>query len=180
MPVKTYQSAVVIIPPPQVWEPIQKIRQRYDRHFRRWMPHVTLIYPFRPASEFDEIADSFRAICARFPAFAVRLQEFRFFKHSRQRFTLWLAPWPADPIRQLQAALVEAVPDCNDVNLHASGFTPHLSIGQVSGTARLRTLQDALAQDWRPLEFQLNHISLVWRDDPPDDVFRVAVEIPLG
>jgi len=43
---KTYTTAVVLIPPEDVWEPIQKLRRVYDRHFDRWMPHLTLLYPF--------------------------------------------------------------------------------------------------------------------------------------
>ena len=39
---KTHQSAVVLIPPREVWAPIQAIRREHDRHLRRWMPHVTL------------------------------------------------------------------------------------------------------------------------------------------
>ena len=43
---KFYNSAVVIIPPQEKWESIQEIRETYDRGFNRWMPHITLIYPF--------------------------------------------------------------------------------------------------------------------------------------
>ena len=50
---KTHKSAVVIIPPEEIWEPIQKIRRLYDRQCHRWMPHITLIYPFRPRSELE-------------------------------------------------------------------------------------------------------------------------------
>jgi hypothetical protein len=45
---------LVIIPPEAVWEPIQAIRRRHDRKLRRWMPHITLLYPFRPRSELLE------------------------------------------------------------------------------------------------------------------------------
>ena len=50
---KVYTSACVIIPPKELWGPIQKIRQQYDRQIHRWMPHITLLYPFRPIVEFD-------------------------------------------------------------------------------------------------------------------------------
>jgi 2'-5' RNA ligase superfamily len=54
---KTHQTAVVLIPPEAVWPPIQALRQQYDRHVRRWMPHITLLYPFRPREEFERIVD---------------------------------------------------------------------------------------------------------------------------
>ncbi len=50
---KTPTSAVVWIPPDSALPTIQAIRRRYDRHLQRWMPHVTLLYPFRPRENFD-------------------------------------------------------------------------------------------------------------------------------
>jgi hypothetical protein len=40
---KVFTSAVVIIPPEELWIPIQKIRKKYDRQINRWMPHITLL-----------------------------------------------------------------------------------------------------------------------------------------
>ena len=55
---KTHQTAVVIIPPKEIWASIQLIRQQHDTNYRRWMPHITLMYPFRPRAEFDLVAKS--------------------------------------------------------------------------------------------------------------------------
>ena len=133
MTVKTHKTAVVLIPPQERWEPIQTIRRGHDRHLRRWMPHVTLIYPFRPRKQFDEVEPILREACGRIAAFEVRLAEFRHFDHGRERFTLWLAPEPRGSLVALQTALESAVPGCDDVSGHPDGFTPHLSVGQVSG-----------------------------------------------
>jgi hypothetical protein len=54
MPVKTHHTAVVAIPPPEVWSPIQAIRRQHDRNVQRWMPHITLIYPFMPRKHCGE------------------------------------------------------------------------------------------------------------------------------
>ena len=53
MEAKTQNTAVVLIVPEGIGEPIQAIRREHDRHYRRWMPHATLIYPFRPRERFD-------------------------------------------------------------------------------------------------------------------------------
>jgi 2'-5' RNA ligase len=180
MAVKTHKTAVVLIPPQERWEPIQTIRRRHDRHLRRWMPHVTLIYPFRPREQFDEVEPSLGEACGRVASFEVRLAEFRHFDHGRERFTLWLAPEPRDSLAVLQTALQSAVPGCDDVSRHPDGFTPHLSVGQVSGRDAMVALKTTLQASWQPLTFSARRVSLIWRADKPDDVFRVDRHIVFG
>ncbi len=177
---KTHTTAVVSIPPVELWPPIQAIRQQYDRHFRRWMPHITLLYPFRPHTEFDGLAEGFAKICRDIQPFGVALTGIRVFRHRRAQFTLWLAPEPMEPWRHLQAALGRLVPDCDDVTRHHQGFTPHLTVGQIQGEAEMEHLHRALQATWRPLTFTAQAVSLIWRGEPPDDIFRVACRVPLG
>src|SRR5690349_18340394 len=101
MLMKTHSTAAVIIPPPESWEPIQAIRRLHDRKIGRWMPHVTLLYPFRPRVEFDTIAPALTAACADISPFSLTLRHFRHFSHGRGRFTVWLEPEPHEPIQAL-------------------------------------------------------------------------------
>ena len=135
MAAKTHKTAVVLIPPEEVWEPIQAIRRRYDRHVGRWMPHITLIYPFRPRSLFDEAGRELCEKCRAIKPFELTLAEFEHFDHGRGRYTLWLAPRPEAALTRLQQTLESALPDCGDVSRHREGYTPHLSVGQVRTTA---------------------------------------------
>jgi 2'-5' RNA ligase len=177
---KTHTTAVVLIPPQPCWEPIQAIRREHDRQVRRWMPHVTLIYPFLPQSEFDDAAGRLADACRGVEPFELRFAEFRHFSHGRGSFTLWLAPEPAEPLAHLQAAIQSVVPECDDVTRHRHGFTPHLSVGQVRARDEMTTLKQQLQAGWDPLEFQADRINLIWRGQPPDDAFRVDRSIPLG
>lgn len=180
MAAKTHNTAVVLIPPENCWEPIQEIRRRYDRHVRRWMPHVTLLYPFRPRKQFDALEQRLREAGRRVQPFEMTLAEFRHFLHGRARYTLWLAPEPKDAMVKLQAALESAVPDCNDVSARKNGFTPHLSVGQVQGDDARRKLETELQASWQTITFRADRVSLIWRGEPPDDVFRVDRSIGLG
>lgn len=176
---KTHRTAVVAIPPDDLWAPVQALRQQYDRHFRRWMPHITLLYPFRPPAEFKRVAPILAQACRLTEPFEVRLKRFDFFSHSRHSTTFYLAPEPAAAIKALHQALLDKFPDCHDVTLFAGGFTPHLSLGQT----RNRDIEAFCRRcqvTWRPLSFTLEHVQMIWRNEPPDDVFRIASVLPLG
>ena len=177
---KTHQTAVVLIPPEECWEPIQAIRRVHDRQVRRWMPHVNLLYPFRPRDAFDGAAAALQAAVRDLSPFDISLSEFRHFGHGRGSYTIWLAPEPADTLKHLQASLQAAIPDCDDLSRHGDGFTPHLSVGQVRGRTALEELKRSLQRRWEPLQFTATRVSLIWRSEPPDDVFRVDRQMPLG
>jgi len=177
--VKTHRTAAVIIPPRAVWDPIQAIRRQHDRQFRRWMPHITLLYPFRPRSEFEKLSLEFAKVCADLEPFEVELADFDSFKHSKGSRTIWLAPLPQEPLIRLHHALARVVPECNDTALFPGGFKPHLSVGQTRGI-RSEFLIKSLRRDWRPLRFSVPAIHLIWRGEKPDDIFRVGMSVPLG
>ncbi|MEW6741219.1 MAG: 2'-5' RNA ligase family protein [Planctomycetota bacterium] len=175
---KTPRSALVAIPPEEIWEPIQRIRHRFDREVHRWMPHVTLLFPFRPRSEFERILPAIASACSEHSAFELALQEFRWFKHGRAGFTMWLAPDPPTPLRALQTSLDHALPDCDDVSRFPRGFTPHLSVGQARGRHELEERISFARTGWKPLHFTLREVALVARDK--DGPFAVVHRVPLG
>lgn len=176
----THHTALVVIPPPDAQAPIQVIRRRHDRHVHRWMPHITLCYPFSPVTAFDTLSPGLATACSRVMNFTITLQVFRYFSHGRNRFTLWLAPEPAAPLVELRAVLIAAA----GIGVSRSGpdllFVPHLSVGQVRGRSRLEMLTTELQAAWRPLTFPVAAVSLIRREDPPDDVFRIDRVFNLG
>lgn len=175
---KTHQTAVAVVPPQEVWVPIQAIRERHDRQVRRWPPHVNLLYPFYPPERFDEAAPHLVAACARISPFTVMLAEFRFFRHSSRKATLWLVPEPKEDLVRLQAALQAACPDCDDLSRFAAGFTPHLSVGQASSPEEARRLLDAFEATWKPICFELSAITLLRRQHGTP--FEIEQQIPLA
>lgn len=175
---KTHQTAVVLSPPEDSWGAIQVIRQKHDRNFRRWMPHVTLLYPFLPKAQFETWADVFGAACRSVAPFEVTLATFRYFEHGRGRFAAWLAPEPADALDALQAALWAVCPACDEVRAFRNGFTPHLSVGQTQ-TDPVGLIAE-LQRDLSPLVFRAGRVDLIWRNESPDDVFRVGYSVALG
>ena len=174
---KVYTSAVVLIPPENLWEPIQSIREKFDRNFRRWMPHITLLYPFRPEHEFDSLEADFREVCKNMKSFEVKLESFNYFKHKKQYYTLWLNPAPPKLISNLQKEIQSITPDCNDAGLFKGGYNPHLSVGQINGKELLdKTIQN-LEFHWKPLQFIVDRIFIIAREKSRNSAFQVKKTI---
>ncbi|MHC5038995.1 MAG: 2'-5' RNA ligase family protein [Planctomycetota bacterium] len=161
-----------------MWETIQAIRRRYDRHVDRWMPHITLLYPFRPVADYDAAAPILASSCAEIPSFEITLARFDHFTH-RTSCTMWLAPEPPASLISLQEALRSAFPDCDDVNRYPRGFQPHLSVGQVRNRTEVTPILNDLQSSWRPLTFRLEGVTLIRRGKDTGDVFVADRTIPL-
>jgi 2'-5' RNA ligase len=178
VPAKTHHTAVAAIPPNKIWGPIQAIREGHDRQFRRWMPHLTLLYPFRPEREFEAAGRALAATCASQPPVATVLSEFRYFVHPSGKATVWLLPEPEEAYVALQAALQAVFPDCDDQSRFEGGFAPHLSVGQADSEKAAEMLCARLQANWTPLQFVLRDVSVIRRE--ADTPFEVALRIPFG
>ena len=174
----THTTAIVVVPPRESWAVIQPIRQKHDRKARRWMPHITLIYPFLSEDDFPALHVPLKAAVSRLPGFDVTLVEFKTFRHRRENYTVWLQPEPPEPLVELQAALLKASSGQSNPS-SGKRFQPHLSVGQVQGKERMNCLVEELQAAWQPMTFRVDRVSFIWRRDPPDDVFRIADEFLL-
>ncbi len=177
-----HQAAVVLIPPEALWGPIEALRSKHDRNYERWMPHVTLLYPFVPEEHFAEAETLITEALRDLAPFQVTLSGFSHFEH-RGSVTAWLRPEdrPHGAIKALQAALQAALPQCDEQGRKSEhGFTPHLSVGQLSraSPAELRRTLSTWEQDWKPLTFEVREVCLISRRG--DVPFEVRRRVQLG
>ena len=175
---KTVTSACVIIPPKRIWPPIQAIRRKHDKRFERWMPHINLLYPFRPKGEYDKIERDFRDVLQRIEPFEIILKNFKFFRHKFQTYTIWLNPVPNEPIIRLQRQLLKNAPECNDVNRFQGGYKPHLSVGQFT-TYKIHEKIEKLEEKWEELRFTVDKVFFISRKNTKNSTFLVEEEFPL-
>ena len=112
------------------------------------MPHITLLYPFRPKSEYNPLESLFSTICKKIKSFQITFSKFKYFNRGKQNYTLWLAPEHESLIIDLQYRLLAIVLDCNNINLYKNGFTPHLSVGQIEGKKSLIEVVETLQRNW--------------------------------
>ncbi len=172
MPNKTHTTAVVLIPPESVQPPIQAIRRIYDRNFERWMPHITLLYPFAERDDFASVIPALTNAAQQVTPFSIALARFDAFRH-RKSCTMFLTPDPEDEIVRLHSTLMYHLPDYDDTARFAGGFHPHLSVGQFPHRS-LPTEQERLQTEWQPVRCEMVAISLIYRSPKTDDRFVVA------
>jgi poly(A) polymerase len=177
-----HQAAVVLIPPDELWGPIETLRSKYDRSYERWMPHVTLLYPFVPEEHFAEAEALIAEALKDLAPFQVTLAGFSHFEH-RGSVTAWLRPEdrPHGALKALQAALQAALPQCDEQGRKSeNGFTPHLSVGQLprSSPAEIQRTLSAWERDWKPLTFEAREVCLISRRG--DVPFEVRRRVQLG
>lgn len=175
---KTVTSACVIIPPKEIWEPIQHVRRKYDNKVHRWMPHINLFYPFTPREQYATIFRDFKNKCETIPAFPISLLKFKYFRHQYQSYTIWLDPEPNESIIHLQRELLKLIPQYNDVNQFSGGYQPHLSVGQFT-TYKIHEFIAQLQKDWNKLQFFVDRIYFINREHTKDSVFQIKKTIKL-
>ena len=172
MPNKTYTTAVVLIPSEEIQPPIQAIRRVHDRNFERWMPHITLLYPFTPQRNFQDVIPALAVAAQQSANFSVTLTSFNAFKH-RKSCTLFLVPEPKNDIVDLHRTLVQHLPDYDDTARFPGGFNPHLSVGQFQHQS-LNEAQQRLQTEWKPIQCEVESLSLIYRSPETNDQFVVA------
>ncbi|MGI5238168.1 RNA repair domain-containing protein [Dactylosporangium sp. CA-139066] len=175
-----HTSALVIRPPERVWAQIQAVRAGHDPAYRRWMPHINLLYGFVPEADFDAAARVVASAGGAGPI-RVRLARLRRFDH-RGSTTVWAEPEPSPPdaLRRLQAALAARFPGCTEQDTRgAGGFTPHLTVAKLTGPPeRVAERFAALQRDWCPVEFTATAVDLIARRG--DEPFAVRASVPFA
>jgi len=180
---KVVTTAIVVVPPKEVWPQIQSIRQQYDKSFVRWPPHINLIYPFVPAGEFPEAAAKIKQqfTNASLSPFRVTFANFSFFQHGKKSCTVWCDPQvqQGNELKDLQNNLEKVFPFCDDLSTRSEhGFQPHLSVGQFQGKAESEGKINEFMRTWKPFTFEVTEVFLISRkgDDPFQFKYRVPFE----
>ena len=169
---KTHTTAVVLIPPPEIQPPIQAIREVHDRNYVRWMPHITLLYPFAPQQDFQNIIPALTEVAHQTVPFSLSLASLNAFKH-RKSCTLFLVPEPKDKIVELHRTLTLQLPDYDDTARFPGGFNPHLSVGQFTHGSLMKA-QQKLQNEWETIQYSVESLSLIYRSAETKDRFVVA------
>jgi 2'-5' RNA ligase len=134
-------SALVVLVP-EAEASVKPFRDRYDPSAAAGMPaHITLLHPFKPPDEVDEVLlDNLRHCFTRFAPIQFSLSSIRRFPVE----VLYLAPEPDEPFRQLTLAIWERYPETPPYGGKWSNIVPHLSVAWLKDQEQL----DGIANDF--------------------------------
>ncbi|CAE7216389.1 unnamed protein product [Symbiodinium necroappetens] len=197
--VKSVKSALVVMPPVQMWDPIQQIRRGRDKGFFRWMPHINMLYPFLEdtGGDFEAAAARAREALQDVEPFTLQLQHFHFFEHSRRSCTVWLRVMM--PLMQILQLFMQSTRGCWErfrlartyqmtryLEVHSSGrsrdidkFVPHLSVGSWRGATEAAAAVEVFQNTWSSLSFPVSSVYFISRRNY-NEPFQVRWAVPLG
>jgi len=167
-------SALCVIPPPSLWDPIQKIRREHDKAYPRWMPHFNLLYPFHEERAFSTIQARLWHDLKTIQPFSSTMAVFHHFPQREVDTVHLQSQNAAGAFKNLYTACAQHFPQAAS---GSASFSPHLTVAQFSKSSS-RTSIAKLQENWVPLSFMVDKVYLISRKD--DQPFQVKKVIPLG
>lgn len=155
------KSVLALLPPTSMLGAIEAVRSVHDKHFKRWPPHIKLIYPFleSPSELLEqggrETAHLKQHIRTRIERAIRGTAPFEMsltgdlpgsFRHksTRRDCTVCLGP-TTQSVHNLQAALAAEFIEF----VTPPHYSPHLSIGQARGSEEMCTIRTAMEANVR-------------------------------
>lgn len=159
-PKSTPTQTAVIVPVPEADPVVDEHRQRLDRAAGLGVPaHVTVLSPFLPPETVDKSAVAALATAvASVGAFDCTFATTSWFGLE----VLWLAPDPAEPLRQLTSAVWTAFPDFPPYGGAFDGSVPHLTLAErARGEAGDLEAVEAAVRPKLPFSQRIDHVLLI-------------------
>lgn len=187
-----YITAVCIVPPEDIWSPIEKIREKHDKAYKRWPPHINILFPFVNEKHFDSQVDILTNAFKDFKKFDIYFNNFGYFRRNgnkrnpNPKQSVFLQPSGKDndktsnditdkSLQEIYRRLTQLYPVCKTRN----EFHGHLSVGQWT----LDKVEDAIkekSKDWESMHFVCDHICIVARTQDANSRMQIKAKIPLA
>ncbi|CAF1293269.1 unnamed protein product [Adineta steineri] len=174
----TVKTALCLIPPENVWDQIQSIRSIHDKAYPRWMPHINLIYPFIPESEFANMKIKLDSVFNAEGPFQIEFDQssFQYFTQKRGECTFHLRPKQTENVIELYKKIEKVLPN---YLLKDRPFEAHLTLGQTT-TSRISDVFIEMKAKWKKITFTVDRICMISRENDPNDLFSIKNQVLLG
>jgi 2'-5' RNA ligase len=166
-------SAIVIRVP--VPAGLDRLRRRWDMAAGVGVPaHVTILFPFLPASDLTPADRSALADIAR----GVEPFEIAFRRVGRFPAVVYLVPEPSGPIAALTAAVTARYPGHPPYGGVFDEVVPHLTVTEVGAETTPLDAIAAEAEHWLPFAHHVTALEVLV--ESPEGRWRRHWRIPLG
>jgi 2'-5' RNA ligase len=141
-------------------------------------PHVTLLYPWRPAPVTPADLAAARAAVAGTPPFGLT---FRRLGRFAEGLVLFLCPEPEAPLRALTRRLAAAFPDTPPFGGHYADPIPHLTVARATTATELDRLEAEVARALAPaFPVRVTVADLAVEEEGEDGMWSVRGTLPLS
>ena len=162
------QTAIALSIPAHFQPQINAIRKIHDKAYRKWEPHINILYPFVDTALLPSALAAIRAHLSLNPIlpFILKIDNVGNFEHSRSA-TVFLRPGEKseEQICSLRRHLVVALGRNEDEGTYDGVFRAHLTIGQAS---LIGPTKDRLVQKVRKLiglEWEVEGLVVLRREE---------------
>ena len=171
----THSALIVTVP--EAEPVVARHREKLDRAASWGVPaHVTVLYPFLPPAEIDQpCLGTLRRVVAGVPAFPVSLDGLGWFGDR----VVWLSPRPAEPFRQLTAAITGRFPGVRPYDGEFDEVVPHLTLGHDHPADVLAAAGEAVLP-YLPIHARIDRLTLITGRREPGDSWLTRAVFPLG
>ncbi|HSJ95209.1 MAG TPA: 2'-5' RNA ligase family protein [Gaiellaceae bacterium] len=168
----------LIVPVPEAAPAVDPWRERTcaDRPSAGVPAHVTVLFPFVPATEIDDrLIDDLRALFAEHRSFSFELREPRRFPG-----VLYLAPEPAEPFLELVHAAALRFPELPPYGgeIPLASIVPHLTVAH--GEPALLDEAEAEMRPLLPIRTAADEVVLLEELEPDWGRWEPRAALPLG
>ncbi|KAF0972029.1 hypothetical protein FDP41_009725 [Naegleria fowleri] len=175
---KAFHTALCFIPPRDVWEPIQQMREHLDKAYQRWPPHINLLFPFISEKYFDAAAQLLKESMKSLESFDLTLSGISYFDKKTAVMYLDQDDYGKQKLVELQSMVAKHFPYCDEKKNEHGEFVPHLTVGQCA-QKMVQSKVKELNSKWKPVTFKVEDICMIYRPDQ-ETSFAVIHRIPLG
>mmetsp|Transcript_26660 Transcript_26660/g.23473 ORF Transcript_26660/g.23473 Transcript_26660/m.23473 type:complete len:198 (+) Transcript_26660:1-594(+) len=188
----TNECALCFIPPQELWPEIQKIRQKYDPAYQRWMPHINIFFPFIDSRYFPQISEYIQNDIIKkhdFKAFDIQLSRFDVFDRVRGQLTqqentrietLFLRPnkYGSIQIQRLYEQLATIWHEFRTWDTYQNNYiyNPHLTVGKFK-ISDLSYYKMQFQSNWKSITWKCDAIYLISRTG--NGAFQIKERIPF-
>jgi 2'-5' RNA ligase len=122
-----YSTALVVIIPVEFHDSINFWRSQYDKAYPRWMPHITLYYPFVSVDQFPDVTERIQAAVRGFGSFELNFNRVSHFP-QKNKSTIHLRVENDTKLQELFNDQIK--PALSEIKISHPTFVPHLTLAQ--------------------------------------------------